>query len=646
VPDLSGLAVLGLQSILLASGSLRIVRRFAPTTDRVAFAVAVQVVALAQICAITLALGYSGLLSSSAIVAFHVALWLGTRYAVGSPAGAEPRGARAWLEGRVQPAHAAAVGLGLIVVSLALTGVFSENLVHDSLSYRVSRIGYWLQQASVRHFPTNESRQNFSAIDADLVMLWFTHPFASGFPLVTLAQSWGGALLLSSTWGAAASIGLGWRGRAGAALLVLGMPCVFVQFMTSQNDLVTAGLFSAFAYLWLRARATDDWPWPAGLALALAIGAKGTVFYVAPAAVLAALVAAGSLRGLAVRVRRHAVAFLVSLVLLAAPRYVENQLAYGNPFAPAEAYELNHGPTGLATLPRKMALNTASYGAQALEPGSNPAVLAPLVRPLFRAIVERLPDGDPFSIAAYPRRTTLTALSLEPLRNADTVSTGVLAPLLAVLGAVIAGMGWAGRTPGEPRLVVAAAVCAAGFLACFSALYLWWPSSFRFSSLVAPFLALAAAWGLERLRARARALAWIVAAGLSVSLMAEVYLGTANAGWRTIPPVEVRWLFYRDLVAERAIVAALPPSSTLAVALPYNTVLAGFFWERQRVRVRFVTSEAVSRAGDAESILRESGLDALVARPGMPVGGRPPLLLGDPASPFLLFTADGTRGVR
>ena len=643
MPDLRGLAVLGLQATLLASGSFRIVRRFGPSSDRLAFAVAVQVVALAQICAITLALGYSGLLSSPAILAIHVVLWLGTRSLVRAPAPVDGgRTARGLV--RVEPTQLAAAGLALVVALLALTGVLSENLVHDSLSYRLSRIGYWLQQGSVRHFPTNEPRQSFSAINADLVMLWFTHPFSAGFPLVTLAQSWGGALLLSSSWGACASIGLGWRARAGAAVLMLGMPCVLVQFMTSHNDLLTAGLFAAFAYLCREARDTEGRAWPAALALALAVGAKGTVFYIAPAALVAAGLATGNPRALAAAIRHQAIPLLVCLAFLAAPRYLENQLAYGNPFGPAEAYALNHGRTGLATLPEKAALNAASYAAQALDPASNPALLAPVFRPLFRAIVERLPDGDPFSIAAYPRRTTLEALPLEPLRNADTVSTGALVPTLGLLGAVIAAVAWAQRKPGAPRLIVAAAACTAGFLACFCALYQWWPSSFRFFSLIAPFLAVSAAWVLERLRPLARRLAWVVVAALSLSVGAEVYQGTANAGWQAIPPVGVRWLFYGDLLVERVVVSRLPSGSAVGVALPYNNVLAGFFWQRHRVTVRFVTEEAVGRAGNAEGVLRDNRLDVLVTRPGATGAAQPPLVLGDPSSPFLLFTPAHDRG--
>ncbi len=646
--DLTGLAVLALQLALLTDSSFRIARRQGSGEDAVAFAVATQVIALAQICAVTLALGYTGLLSSPAIVAAHGMVWLGTRLALRAPVpGARP-GGEARLRARARPVHVLAAGLALVLVMVALTGTVSEDLVHDSLSYRMSRIGYWLQEGSVRHFPTNETRQSFSAINVDLVMLWLSHPFAVGFPLVTLAQAWGGTLLLLATWGAASSMGLRRWARLGSVLLVLGMPCVFVQIMTSHNDLLTAGLFAAFAYLWLVARETGRWVWPAALALALSIGAKGTVFYMIPAVALLAVVAALSGRpAAAAHSRRLALAVAISLTVFAAPRYVENLLAYGDPFAPPEMYELNHGPTRLRSVPEKAALNFASYVAQTLHPASNPAVLAPLVSPLFRGMVERLPERDLFSIATYPRRATLAGpLFRDPLRTADTVSTGVLVPLLALVGTVLAGVGWMRGEKTSARLVVAGSVYVLGFLACFSGLYLWWPTSFRFFSLIAPFLALAGAWAMERLPPRARVAGWLVAAALSLSVCGEVYFGTVNAGFRAIPPVSVDWLFYSDLLAERAIVSRLDPGSTLGVSLPYNTVLAGFFRGGNGVLVRFVTTETLRRGGSGAAVLRENGLDALVVRPQeLPSGGAPALLIGNTALPsFVVFVPPGSQG--
>jgi len=424
------------------------------------------------------------------------------------------------------------------------------------------------------------------------------------------------------------------------------MPCVLVQLMTSHNDLLTAGLFAASAYLWLVSRETGRWVWPAAMALALSVGAKGTVLYMVPAVVVVALVAVLAGRSAATHSKRLGLALVVCLTIFAAPRYVENLLAYGDPFAPPEMYALNHGPTRLSSVREKATLNFASYVAQTLHPASNPAVLAPLVSPLFRGMVERLPESDPFCIATYPRRATLAALSREPLRNADTVSTGALVPLLALLGTVVAGAGWMRGEKTPARIVVAGSVCVVGFLACFSAFYLWWPSSFRFFSLIALFLALAGAWAVERLPARARRPAWLVVAALCLSVCGEVYFGTVNAGFRAIPPVKVSWLFYGDLLAQRAIVARMDPGSTLGVALPFNTVLAGVFRGGNGVRVRFVTIETLRREGSGAAVLRENGLDALIVRPpGLPSGGAPAVVIGDPAAPsFVLFVSPGHAG--
>jgi hypothetical protein len=636
VADLNGLAVLAAQVALVADSSFRIARRLGHGPQPLAFAVAVQVVALAQICLVVLVLGYTGLLSSPAILVLHLGIWAGARFAARSPReGGGPPVVAPW-RGAVRPIHLGLAALALAIGIMAATGVASEVLVHDSLSYRLSRIGYWLQEGSIRHFPTNEIRQSFTAINVDLVMLWFTHPFAAGFPLASLAQTWGGVLLLLSTWGGARALGLRPRAALGACLLVLGMPCVLVQFMTTHSDLLTAGLFASAAFLGLASR-SGDWTWPAAMALALSVGAKGTVLYALPAAAVAALVATGP-GGTAARLKRVAPVLAVSLLVLAAPRYVENLLAWGNPFAPPAAWRLNQGQTPIASVPEKAALNLESYAVQTLDPASNPAPFASALTPLFRAAAQRLPPEDPFCNPIYPRRATLLGLLEEPLRNADTVSTGALAWLLALLGTAVAMTAWWRRGDEGARLVVAGSTCTAGFLACFSALYLWWPTSFRFFSLVAPFLALAGAWALEWFPTPARALAWAVTAALCLSLGGEVYFGTVNAGSRAIPPLKVDWRFYGDLRAERSIVSRLPAGSTLGVALPFDSVLAGFFRSGRGVRVRFLSAEALRHGGDGATVLRESRLDALVLRPPrLPGGGAATLAVGDPGAPSFVL---------
>ncbi len=641
-------ALLLLQTLLVAESARRLERLLpGPRAGLASRWLAVQVLALAQIVAVALALGYTGRLRTATILLAHLAVLLAVLGFARRPAGLEaPASLAARTAGALRQWSSRdrrlAAGLAAVVVLLALTGVLGRHATHDALSYRLSRIGYWLQEGSIRHFPTNEPRHDYSPVNVDLVMLWLTHPFPEGFPLATLAQAWGGGLLLLSAWALAGRAGLGRGQRLGVLALVLGMPSTLVQFMTSQNDLLTAGLLSAGLVLLLESLAAPRLAFPAWLAIAMAAGAKGTVFYAGPGVVL--LVAATA-RARDVTLRalvRHAACAAACAATLAAPRYVENLRAWGDPFAPPGLYAVHQGDVAPATIGAKTSLNAITYVAQAIDPSSNAAALSPALRPAWEALVSWLPDRDPFAGPVYPRRDSLLLFSRLPLHNADTLSTGAVVPLLALAGALAAALSAFRRGPrsveGE-RLAAGLAAFTLAFGVVFSALFQWWPTSVRFFSLVAVPLAVLAARALQAVPPPAQRPAWWLAVGLGVAIGGEVYVGTVNAGWRTLSPPSRAFLpWWGDHLAEIAVTRALPAGARLGAALPGNTVLAGLFRGGNDVRVTFVPLDDVAEARDASSLMRSRGLDALLAPPGSAIdSARPVLVPHGGATPWVLI---------
>jgi hypothetical protein len=638
------LAVVLVQAVLVAESARRLERRIGGRERPLALRwLAVQVLALAQVVAALLALGYAGQLRTPAILLVHLAIVAGVagldrRRPAPSPAA--PLGRSTATAFRAWPSRDRwlAAGLAAVVLVLALTGVLGHHATHDALSYRLSRIGFWLQEGSIRHFPTNEPRHSYSPVNVDLVMVWLTHPFRLGFPLATLAQAWGGGLLLLSAWWLAGRAGLGRTSRLGVLALVLGMPSTLVQLMASQSDLLTAGLLWAGLALLLESLGEPRRAVPAWLAIAMAAGAKGTVFFAGPGLLLL-VAAAPRARELTPRaLGRHALCALACAAALAAPRYVENLLAWGDPFAPPGQYAAHQGEVAPATIGAKASLNAITYVAEAIDPSSNPAALAPGLRPAWEALVTRLPDADPFAGPVYPRRGSLLFFSRLPLRNADTLSTGAVVPLLALAGAVVVGStalrrGW---RP-EERLAAGLGAFALVFGAVFSALFLWWPTNVRFFSLVAVPLAVLAARALQALPSPVRRPSWLLAVALGTAIGAEVYAGTVNAGWRVLgPPPRALLPWWGDHLAEIAVVQSLPPGSRLAAALPRNTVLAGLFRGGSDVRVLFVPLDDLAQESDGPSFLRSRGLDALLTTPGRAKGARPVLVPTGSSRPLVL----------
>jgi hypothetical protein len=621
-----GILIVGVATGLVAFSSRRIVVRCCPEAMRglAVYLATLLLVGVAQIVAAGLALGYAGRLSTRNILLLHVAVALAASRLPLPSGKAEAASLRSLLRAAWQGFGAwtrteKALGAGLlgILAVTAVTGLLAEPLTHDALSYRLSRIAYWLQEGSIRHFSTNEIRQNLMPVNGDLVMLWLTHPFRIGFPLVSLSQSAGGILVILGVWLLGGLVGSSRMGRLTAAYLVLGMPNVFVQLMTSQNDLLHAGLVGAGLALFLRGIAGAGLAVPAWLGFALGMGSKGTVFYWAPGLALIALVAVLVLRPSRRLLLKHAAAAALLVPLFGLPRYVENFARYGDAFGPPEMYALAHGASSDAA--ERAWLNLRSYAAQSIEPASNPPGVSSLLRRPWSVMVDSLPERDAHAVSAYPRRKNLRLYSEQPLRNADVVSSGLLAPILGALSATLALLRLRRReTRRDAALLLAMGASTLLFALVFSAWFVWWPVNFRYFTLVAPPLAIAGASAVEWIARRAGPVAWLVPLGWAATLLPTLYLGTANSGLRAVAPAPGVFPFYGQHVGQRdMLLRIVPDRSVVGVALPFNTVLGGFFRVGRSVRIVFLSPQVVAAQPTAEDALSAYGLFALVTPPGL-----------------------------
>ncbi len=508
------------------------------------------------------------------------------------------------------------------VLALFLGSAFIANLlgtptVHDALSYRLSRIGHWLQEGSIRHFITNEDRQSYHAINASLSMLWFTAPFPHGYPLVKVPQFAGGILTLLSTLGIARLCGFNRYCQWGTLALLISMPSWTVQWMTGHSDLITAGFMSAGLYFLLLCFQTRRFFVPAWCGIALAVGAKGTVFYWGPG--LVAMVGLWAVLHPANRAFwiRHCRAAIPCLVLLAFPRYVENTFHYGNPFAPKDTITSHHGSGDSSRLGEKVGLNTLSTMIQVLEPVSNPFPLNRAVNPVWRRLVAGLPDTDPYSNTALPRKPALEHFGNLSIKNADTLSSGLTVVAMALLGGVIALIRVVKHRDRNAQLWTSFAVGIGGYLFFFSALFNWWPTSFRYFNLLAPW---AAVLGMvpfhflpkQRLRIGCSML-WILA---SISAW-DGYFHTFNSGWKTMDSNREPQDYLKVFKLQRQMIDQFPEGSRIGVALPWNQVLAGFYRNRTKVKIQLMDLNNLPRF-PAAAWLMEKDLDALITSPYQP----------------------------
>ncbi|MGF1452882.1 MAG: hypothetical protein ACFB21_12500 [Opitutales bacterium] len=512
------------------------------------------------------------------------------------------------------------LGVSVVLILTQLLGALVlPPIDFDSHGYRLSRIGLWLQEAAVYQTPTTDTRMNYSPINGDLLMLWLTSPFSSGYPLTKLVQCAAGLYLAVVLHAFARRLGLRREARVALLPVMLGLPVLLHQMNRTQVDLLVAAMATGgllFLLLSLRGRAS---PWFAWLGLAQAYGVKGTMFYWSPGLLVLGLCWAWVFKPSKRMLSGQAVAAIVCLLVVAAPRYLENVAAYGNPFAPADDIAQRHGdeePGGGADL-EKLRLNTLSYLAQALMPRNNPPVFDPVLGPTAAALTRQMPsEADPHTMNR-PRQVILR----QELGNlggnfALEGSTGILILLTGLAGVGVQAYRRRGRIV-RLWLFVPWLLSVLSFFAVLSGLFLWTPFKSRFFLLVIPVLILGSALGTSLLRGRNRYFGVLLVSclflltGLRTTWTDYSSLPTYALGDPPTSIVATVVNAHARIVAEE-----LQPGDRVAVSLPEKSFRSAFFRTGKDLEVSLPPLARVRSFEGPEAALEGMGVDALVVPEG------------------------------
>ncbi|HVW19775.1 MAG TPA: hypothetical protein VHC86_01025 [Opitutaceae bacterium] len=558
-------------------------------------------------------LGGRGFLLLHAAAAGLVFLWRKRRPVRSGPS---PLGLPAIFGRRGLPAAAGWILAGLLAYLFLLAAAdFAVNW--DSQTYRLSRVGFWLQEGRVSLAFANDPRLIFMPVNTELGMLWPASFFPAGYPLVNLVQFFGGCLLLLSTWEMGRLAGFSRARRLAAVFLALGAPIVVLEFATSQADLFTAGLLNAgLAFLWraLRRRGGPDALY-AGLAAGLALGAKGTVLYWGPGLALwAALLAWRERAGWR---RAAAVVGLAAAVALAAGgwKYADNLRRYGNPFAPAgEIARVHQAHSPARAAEQRLIVLTHLW--ELLLPNSNPRFLAPLLARPQQALAAKIQSFAPDDSVRAGFQRVLQAHPGDYVFE-DVVSFGLLLPLLAALGWAV-DLARTARTAGSrppARLAMAAAV--AGFLAVLFHEMQLDAVSYRYLTTVVPFCALAAAaaWPAGRL-GRLGGLALLGVVALQVYSVLDLQDRNFLGGWRSIASRPGSTELFERLSGQLS--GADGSIRRVALALPANYWLSPYFRAGGGRHVEFLDVGALLHGYSSPAqFLAKSGCDAVLTDPAL-----------------------------
>ena len=518
--------------------------------------------------------------------------------------------------GRILPPVAGWM-LVLVLVYLLVLAVGTYAVNWDSQSYRLPRVGYWLQEGRVSLNFANEPRLVYMPANTELFMLWLTSFFPCGYPLVNLAQFLGGCLTLLSLGEFGRLSGLSREGRLLAAFLALGLPVVLLEFATSQSDLFTGGLLNCgLVFFWrsLKGRSRSDGIL-AGVAIGLALGAKGTVVYWIPglvlwSAFLFSVYRPGFRRGLGLLATCAVLALLVG-----GWKYADNWARFGNPFAPAgEIARVRHpgGEEAAST----MKFQALSHLWQLVQPDSNPWFLSPILGDAARRGADWIERAAPDTELRNSFRDVRGAYVGNPVFE-DIASFGLLVPALLVLGVVADGFRALRRGDHAARLRLSlAAATAAFFLLFFHEMFLN-PWNYRYFVILVPFIAVgaAAAWPVGAMGRTA-----LVAAGLVMLLQAITAMDMQNrnslGGWRSLfsrPGATALFEIQAGQLAD-----ASPGARRVAVAVGGNSWLSPYFRHREKRTITFVPLATLQSGHRSPAdFLQGAGFDALITEPGL-----------------------------
>ena len=392
-----------------------------------------------------------------------------------------------WLKSPDLVVFGIVVGLAYLVGAALILLTPQNNF--DSMTYHLSRVGYWLQHDSLFPWVTPNPRQTSFPINAELGILW-TVIFWGSDQLSGFVQWITVPVIGLVIVGLARMLGASRKQSLFSALVWASFPEIILQSITTMNDLVVAAFYSSAVYLgFLGVREKErNLMLPAGLGIGLALGTKSTAFILSPSFALAVGVASllNWKRNFKL-ILTWAIASLAAFVMVGAWGNIQNMIYYQNPFSVPQWTEgLVNPPVSRAQL---FAENSLLYLNQAADwTGAPPFVYQPLAS-LQARVMKKLVSLIPAAQESWliKSRQYLNFILYSPKSVHEDLAW--FGPLFLILFLptcayhLVVGL----RKKDATRLGLAILVIGFGLTMCL--MISWTPYKGRYFTLVVPFCA-------------------------------------------------------------------------------------------------------------------------------------------------------------
>jgi hypothetical protein len=231
-------------------------------------------------------------------------------------------------------------GVAVIAATVMVVAWIAPPNTWDSLTYHMSRVAHWAQNASLRPYATGIERQNFMSPVAEIGMLQ-VYVLGSGDRLVNFIEWISMVVSIVAATLVARDLGSNRMSQLFAAVFVVTLPMGIAQASSTMTDYVVAVWFISLcceAVLLAKGVPGAAPAVFASVAAGLTIGTKPTGFaYLLPFCIFIAIALIWR-RGIRETMRYSLVAVVIVLMLNAG--YFERNVAlYGNPLGRARSVE-------------------------------------------------------------------------------------------------------------------------------------------------------------------------------------------------------------------------------------------------------------------------------------------------------------------
>lgn len=323
------------------------------------------------------------------------------------------------------------VGLNYALLAVCIL-VFPQNIT-DSLYNHLARIGYWIQQGSLKPY------EGFAIVGTvypynNSILMTLSVVFLKSDSLVGFTQYFSALICALCIYSLSLQIGFKRKSALIAALIFLTFPLVLYESITAQNDLVVTAFAASAVTLLVQYVFSNDRRYLilSALGLALAIGTKQYIVFLLPG--YAALLIYGLYKDKLNWKSKFAIWFCsatIFTILAGSYTYIQNLITYQTPFGPKGTLEEVTEFSSIGNIFPRVVTNSSRLADQFISCDGLPPMMAESCLGIKEKILKPI-SAKSIESDLYIYGTSQYNLSTPNVYNAESAWYGPLSWILII----------------------------------------------------------------------------------------------------------------------------------------------------------------------------------------------------------------------